>query len=270
MGVSDITREETVSDKERYVPHVQAGRLRCRALVTCNIGPMPGYITCDRHVRLFTHLPDINRPFIQHLRFFDIVAVSRFQRNLFPYGWRVTNIPPIIDDWIFDLPPVAKDPNKYVSFSAAWKGLYEALVIWDQMRKPDQRLHVGSPYSHGPDLQRRVESSPGCVYEPMANSREMIEKMRDAAGVFRFVGTPETFGVTDLIAKILGCRIHALHGGGIGAAREALGMDCNVVDSREEFTRNWNTPPAHYEPEPARDLRARNVIPQWVKILDLE
>ena len=273
LAVSDIPKAE--QHGARYVPRRETSRLRCRALISCGVGPLPIGVTTDRAVVLFTHAIGRNVPHIQHLRYSDIICVSKWQASEAPFAWRVHPIRPIIDDVIYDLPKVEKDPNKFVCFSAWWKGGAETLVVWEQIqRKPGQTLYVGSPYSQGTDLQARVERVPGCIYVPLENPRAVVEAMRDAAGVFRVSTTPETFGVTDAIAQLLGCRIHHWACGGVGGANEALGGEYVTAD-RAEFTRDFVTPSVSHGTDLDRaarmpNMRADVVIKEWIRIMRLE
>lgn len=266
-----------------YAPHdypMPPGPIRCGGLITIGSTHAPDWIYPDRHVALFTHDPPHNIPHIGHLRWSRIVCVSKWQASRFPLGWDTVVIPAIIDDWIYDLPPVPKNPKKFVSISAWWKGGQDTLVLWEKLRPKGCELHFGSPYSHPANLREIVERVPGCVYVDLANPGAVVESMRDAAGVFRCSSAPETFGASDAIAQILGCRIHVFAPNGPGALLETLGDEPGVSSDYEawrgEFLKMAGSPPQaryfsiHDAQWRLRDYRARVIIPQWVQLLGLE
>lgn len=244
-----------------------------RALVTIGLTRIPEHIATDRHTVLWTHDPPHNVPFLIEagLRWSEFVCVSEWQAARFPRGWKTRVVPPMIDDWIYNLPPVEKDPGKFICVSAWWKGTVQTLQAWKQLRHPGQQLYVGSPYSHPPDAQAIVERA-GCVWVDLTSPRAVVEAMRDAAGVFRVVTAAETFGVTDAIAQILGCRVHAWAVGGLGGMPEALNPGWHTENGDEfstEFKKMSLSPPRGGCEIKGRDFRAEKIIPRWVRGLRL-
>ncbi len=271
LATSPIGDEYAMHEAESpaYLPSSRIVSWTSRALITAGLTKRPPWLETDRHVILWTHEPGHNLPHLEAagLRWSEFVCVSHWQALRFPRGWKTRVIPPIIDDWIYALPPVEKNPRKWVSLSAAWKGLQQTLEAWTQIRPPGAELHVGSPYSHGPEARQMVERTPGCVWVPLDSPRAVVEAMRDAAAVFRVVMAPETFGVTDAIAQILNCRIHAYCPNGLGGMAEAL-LDLRYVTTdvsafAEGVKSPGEAPIAFY------NFRASRIIPMWRKLLDL-
>jgi hypothetical protein len=276
VGVSPIPSPE-VSAHARYLPDGQSALVHdCRALITMGLSPPPRSQRPDRHVVLFTHDAPHNVPHLEAagLRWSEFVCVSQWQASRFPRGWKTRVIPPIVDDAVYSLPAVEKDPKKFVCVSAWWKGTQQTLEAWSQIRPPGAELHIGSPYSHPPNARSIVERVPGCVWIEPKSPRDVIEAMRPAIGVFRVCMQPETFGITDVIGQIVGCRIHALCPNGLGGMSEALHDPSPWVTTdgeqfAREFHKAFHAPPlAGYEIR-GRDLRASRIIPMWRELLDL-
>ena len=276
-GDREAPAEPAATKGSVYVPIEAAADpkwapLASRALITAGLTKPPAWLKTDRHVILWTHDPGHNVPHLEAagLRWSEFVCVSQWQADRFPRGWKTRVIPPIVDDAVYSLPAVEKAPGKFVCVSAWWKGTQQTLEAWSQIRPPGAELHIGSPYSHPPNARSIVERVPGCVWVELASPRAVVEAMRDAAGVFRVCMQPETFGVTDVIAQILGCRVHILAPNGLGGAAEALCAPHCATENVEQFALQVRTPP---EPETIGnvflDLRASNVIPLWRKLLDL-
>ena len=272
-GISSIENAEVpdIGGFPRYFPvgHVDAPT-ETRALVTCGLkGLPPEGLTTDKHVILWTHDPAHNIPHIQHMRGYNFVCVSHWQANRFPKGWRRAVIPPMIDHWVYQLPKVEKDPNKYVCVSAYWKGTLETMTLWPQVAPPGATLYVGSPYSHPPHFKELVERTPRCKFISLENPGAIVHSMRDAAGTFRVCTQPETFGVTDAIAQVLGCRTHVFCTSDVGGLAESLEPTGCVTTDFQQFTRRLHE--THGKPFVGshKDFRPRKILPQWMDLLDL-
>jgi hypothetical protein len=251
------------------------GMAACRALVTVGLTRIPNRVTTDRRVVLWNHDPPHNLPHIEHLRWSTMVCVSRWQANRFPRGWDARVIPAMIDDWIYDLPRVEKDPMRFVCVSAWWKGALDTMRAWEELAPPGARLEMGSPYSHPANAKEIVERVRGCTWLDLPNPRAVVEAMRTAAGVFRVVTAPETFGVTDAIAQILGCRTHVLMMNDTGAIPEVLAptpgwVTTDVQQFGHEFRASVLSPHRGGYDIHGRDYRPRKVIPMWLELLDLQ
>jgi hypothetical protein len=249
---------------DRYQPTTS------KVLITAGLTRPPAWIEADRHVILWTHDPTPNLGLLegQGLRWSEFVCVSEWQASRFPRGWRTRVVDPIVADWIYELPKLLSKPGKYVCVSAWWKGTRQTLEAWAQLRPPGATLHVGSPYSHPTDARAMVERTPGCRWLELATPRAVVEAMRDAEAVFRVVTAPETFGVTDVIAQILGCRIHAWAPNGPGGALEALREPHGYAPSLQEFAQGLASPETTASGG-RLDLRARDIIPEWRAFLDV-
>ena len=248
----------------------------CKALVTCGISQVPVGVRTDRHAVLWTHDPANGiLPLMEHLRYSDFVCVSQWQASRFPLGFRTHVIPAIIDDWIYELGdrPLEKRRAKFVCLSAWWKGSMDTLILWEELKREKNasrlaELHMGSPYSHPPAAQQIVERA-GCTWVPLHKPADVVEQMKDAAGVFRVCKFPETFGATDVIAQILGCRVHVLALNGIGALHETLASPVGVTAERRVFDRNFRFGYGNPPDTTRKDYRARTIIPRWIDLLRL-
>jgi hypothetical protein len=246
-----------------------------RALVTMGLSHVPTWANTDRHWVLFNHDPVHNIPHLGHLRWSEFICVSHWQASRFPFGWKTRVIAPIVDDWIYDLPKVEKDPAKFVCVSGWWKGTPDTLRAWEEARLYEHgaTLHVGSPYSHPANARDIVSRTPGTAWVDLNSPRAVVEAMRDAAAVFRVVTAPETYGVTDVIAQIVGCRVHAYVPNGAGGMLEALAEPHWVTGDLAKFIgdarREYLAPQRPAARINARDLRARHIIPTWEGVLGL-
>jgi hypothetical protein len=250
-------------------------RIECRALITIGLTPPPATIVPDRHVVLWTHDPPHNAAPLEAagLRWSSFVCVSQWQANRFPRGWRRTVIPPIIDDWIYDLPQVERDPNKFVCVSAAWKGATQTLHLWTQMRQPGMTLHIGSPYSHDAGFRAMVERTPQTKYLELDSPRAVVEAMRGAAGSFRMCVNPETYGISDVIMQILGGRTHVYCPSDMGGLAESLMPNPWATNDfakfEHEFYAAHRSPPKEGFAISGRNLRSETIVPLWQRILGL-
>lgn len=278
VAVSDFEDRMTPTDTDggHYIPLSRLGpNWRSRALITAGLTKPPSWLTTDRHVVLWTHDPPHNLPHLEAagLRWSEFVCVSQWQAERFTRGWKTRVIPPIIDDWIYELPPIERNPGKFVCVSAWWKGTAQTLEAWSQLRPEGAELVVGSPYSHPAHARAMVERTPGCRWVDLASPRAVVEEMRDAAGVFRVNVAPETFGVTDAIAQILGTRVHCWAVNGLGGAPEALTpspwFTTDGDQFASEFRKAYHAPPNVGFDVVGRDFRASRIIPMWRELLDL-
>lgn len=270
IGVSEIPKDETTEYAVYcHPPRMEwLARWRTKILITAGLTKPPEWVKADRHLVLWTHDAPHNLPHLEAagLRWSEFICVSHWQASRFPRGWKTRIIPPIIDDWIYDLPPVTKRRGKYVCLSAWWKGTRQTLELWPQVHPAGAELVVGSPYSHPPEAREMVERTPGCRWVELPTPRAVVEEMRDAEGVFRVATAPETFGITDVIAQILGCRIHAFAPSGFGGAEEALAEPIGYASNIETFLAELTKPADRCC---VLDLRASKIIPRWRRLLDL-
>jgi hypothetical protein len=278
-GHSVIAASDGGYGAEEGPAYVEASSLvldgaECDVLITCGATIPPPSIRCDRHVVLWTHDPVAgqNIAYLESagLRWAEFVCVSQWQADRFPRGWRTRVVPAMIDDWIYDLPPTERRLRTYACVSAWWKGTDQTLALWRSAHEAGvlagDTLLVGSQYSQPDDARARVEATPGCEWVEQPNPRAVVDVLRTVQGVFRVSVHSETFGVTDTIAQIVGCRTHVLTAAPQGGLAESLSPNDDVSSTPEELFRKMR---AYASPVRARDFRASRIVSRWERGLGL-
>lgn len=199
-----------------------------------------------------------------------VVCLSEWQASMFrDMGHTAWVIPSMIDDWIYDLKPV-KRANSYVCVNAWNKGTDATLRLWKELALPGE-LTVGSPYGAPEDAYQRC-AAVGARWVGQLNARQVVAELASAEAVFRVCERPETFGVTDAIAEVVGTRVHCLCTNGVGATAESLSEGAVVVTDPGEFAQwvRWRPGPGGYIVAPRSDYRVSTIIPRWIKALRFE
>jgi tetratricopeptide (TPR) repeat protein len=206
-----------------------------------------------------------------------IVLHNQWHAQNFPADWPKAIIPAIVPQELYDLPRVPKDRNKFVYASAVCKGLRATLAEWKSLKDShpelaDAHLYVTTP-GHDVLSQETIESY-GAHYLGELAPAEVVETLRDAAGLF-FVNTlPETFCVIAAIAEALGCRCHVWTraGGAIAeTVRTNLYVASDQVTFRTEFLEAYRTERRGSSlVVEAHNFSPSKVIPLWESVLGLE
>ena len=244
-----------------------------RALILGRHSTIPPWLTADRVVTSMVDDPRFCRETYDHLIGKSLlVCLSDWHaRVCASMGHDATVIPSAIDDAVYSGVPPMTERSGFVCVNAWNKGTEATLAQWARMRarRPGWRssLRVGSPYSHPSDAQQRCERM-GASWLGTLSPAAVIDTLASAEAVFRVNDRhPETFGVTDALAEAVGCRVHALHKGEFGAAREVL-VSPYVTQSTEEFEAGVWCPIQDYPCPP--DYRASRVLPMWLPVLGME
>lgn len=268
-GLSGIERGVT------YVPTENAIKYgsEIRALLTARACPIPPWIRAERTFTTCVDDPRGEPESFAHLKGrTTIVCLSEWQANLYrELGHeRVIVIPSMIADDVYSYRACEKVPGRFVCVNAWNKGTDETLRAWARLRKrlPGCELHVGSPYSHPPDAAERCAWA-GAKWIGQLGPSAVVSALSTAEAVFRVCTAPETFGVADAIAEVVGARVHCLCTNGFGGARDALSSQSLTVhpDMFEKYMvmthEKWPT----LLPEPRADYRVSTIIKRWEEVL---
>lgn len=254
-----------------YLRHdVRQSGTECLALLTARACPIPTWIHAERTFTTCVDDPRSEPESFAHLKGrTTIIALSEWQANLYrELGHeRVIVIPSMIADDVYSYRACEKVPGRFVCVNAWNKGTDETLRAWSKMRKrlPGCELHVGSPYSHPPDAAERCAWA-GARWIGTLTPHAVVSALSTAEAVFRVCTKPETFGVADAIAEVVGARVHALFTDGMGASADVLSspflttnpasFEAGVLDSR-----------CYVPPTPRADYRVSRIINRWEEVL---
>ena len=249
-----------------------ADTVQCRALILGRHSRIPDWIQADKTVTSAVDDPTHTRHDYDHLKGKSlIVCISEWQAVLYrDLGHDAIAIPSMISDEIYARPrPASKRGMVCVS---AWnKGTDATLALYADMRRrwpalPD--LYVGSPYGAPMDAARRVQHYGAKYLGGALKPGEVVSALEGAEAVFRVCIAPETFGVTDAIAEVVGTRVHALFTRGLGASREVLASSYLTEDS-ETFEVGVLKALGKPATQPKSDYRVSTIMPRWLPVLGL-
>lgn len=244
--------------------------VECKTLLVSRFSDPPESIRADRVVMAANdQFQEFQRA--KYIPGSTLVVHNDWHAANFPVEWPKAIIPAIVPQELYDLHRMPKDPNKFVYASAVCKGLRATLVEWKSLKEAhpelkDAQLYVTTP-GHDVLSQDTIESY-GARYLGELAPNEVVETLRDAAGLF-FVNTlPETFCVIAAIAEALGCRCHVWTKAG-GAIAETVRtnqyVSCSQIafraDFLEAYQRNFTIRPQDFSPS--------KVMPLWESVLGL-
>ena len=192
--------------------------LQCRVLLTGRQSNIPAWIKAER---VFTSCVDdpSNEPHAYaHLRNrTTMIHLSEWQESLYEALGHEDGIviPSMISDWITG--PASK--SGWVCVNAWNKGTRETLDMWQHLRNSgfEGELRVGSPYGFPADAYDQCARA-GAKWLGLLTPEKVVHELNRAEAVFRVCRAPETFGVTDAIAEVVGTRVHCLCTNGFGAS----------------------------------------------------
>jgi hypothetical protein len=201
-----------------------------------------------------------------------VVLVSQWQAALFPSCWKKIIIPAMIDDEVYSLTSVPKNPKAFVYASSSIKGLHATLEVWATIKGKlrgtpyeDIVLHVTGP-GYGdvdPDLVRAA----GAEWVGHKSTGDMQHFIAEHAGLF-FVNTfPECFCAVAAVAEAAGCRTHILckhEDNGLGALPQTINSPLLTNDEElfiQTFIRELYNPTV--ESCPPKDFRRSAVLNAW-------
>jgi hypothetical protein len=246
-------------------------KLECRALLTARACPIPDWIKADRTFTTCVDDPrgDWSKTF-DHLKGrTTIVALSEWQAQLYrDLGHeRVIVIPSMIADDYASYAKCEKVPGRYVCLNAWNKGTMQTMAAWAKIRRllKGCTLSVGSPYSHPEDAAERCAFM-GVRWLGTLSPLAVVDALSTAEAVFRVCVAPETFGVADAIAELVGARVHCWCQNGAGAAPDVLSSPIALDEEgfRQDVMRWKGT---MQRGAPKGDYRVSTVIKRWEEVL---
>jgi hypothetical protein len=202
------------------------------------------------------------------------VFVSEWQKNLFPSYWNKVVIPAMIDDDVYLMTSVPKNPKRFAYASAVCKGLHETLRVWKEVKRrlvgtphEDIELHVTGPGYDTIDLKLVEEA--GAHWTGPLPTKEMQLFIAGSAGLF-FVNTfPESFCAVAAVAEAAGVRPHILCLKDQGALTTTIRSNLRVSDEEHfiiDFIDCLNGAHHNANAEPF-DFRRTRVVGMWEELL---
>lgn len=241
----------------------------CRVLITGRESQIPPWIRAERLFTACVDDPTSTPRAYDHLRGRSVmVHLSEWQRSLYAALGHEHGlvIPSMIDDWIYSHPTTDKVRGRFVCVSAWNKGTRETLAAWRKIA-PGGELLVGSPYGFPPDAYDQCARA-GARWLGLLTPVDVVRELAKAEAVFRVCVAPETFGVTNAIAEVVGTRVHCLCVKGLGAAREALASPY-LTENEEEFAFHLQNV-ISATPKRKRDYSVASILPQWLAAIGEE
>jgi hypothetical protein len=275
-GIADtgrVVHAITPLHRERYengVTYTQNTPDVCNVLLTARACRVPYAIKAHQTFTTCVDDPRSAPHTFEHLKGRTvIVCLSEWQAELYTeLGHRdVIVIPSMIADEYAELRSMPKVPGRFICVNAWNKGTYETLQIWSQLRgrMPDSELLVGSPYSHPPDAEEQCKRA-GATWIGTLAPKAIAAQLASAEAVFRVCMAPETFGVADAIAELVGTRVHCWCVNGYGAARDVL-LSEFVTSRVERFVQGVLAARGAPLAKPRGDYRVSTIIKEWERVL---
>ncbi len=252
--------------------------IECEVLVSQRFGSLPANVSFARLVVEMHDLPDERceniMPALAQCAGSKTIVHSHFNEALYP-GWPgLTVIPAMIEDSLYELPPLERDTSKrelvMVYGSAALKGLAPTLQLWREMHKAKYRfkkakLVVTSPGYDSPNFDE-LKKTPGVEFRPQKTLGDMQNLLRNSDGIFMVNMLPETYGCVQTQCEVAGRLAWVMCMNGPGALKETLANPETVHTDPESFVRavceqKWPTP------RPAKNVRQSAVVPLWLDAL---
>ncbi|MEO5623292.1 MAG: glycosyltransferase [Dokdonella sp.] len=199
-----------------------------------------------------------------------MVAVSAWQRQLFPKNWPCVVIPNMLPDFVYEAERTA-NPRKFLYASAALKGLQPTLAAWKELRDGngmgDAELCVCTPGYDAIDAD--FPSTDGLRFLGSLPFQQLVEEIASSAGLFYVNAWSETFGIAAALAEALKRRTHILCTSDPGALPETVTSPLITTDRTQffsEFRAALISPDAARWYGAARDYRVSTVISSWLDL----
>lgn len=195
-----------------------AHEFSCHTLVTWRYSQLPTSLSFKRHV---VSLHDMPGNVHDHLSIAaengcEFVAVSAWQKSLFPKEWSITVISPLLPPEVDSAPTLEKKAGVYLFPSAAIKGLSETIAAWTLLRLrswmegTELRVLASGYDSLGSVNRGPVRDDLGITFLPNLNFSEFLREIQTCEAIFVVNTFPETYGVPFAIANAVGTRAHVL------------------------------------------------------------
>ena len=249
-GNSELSCDVLLVQRYSNLPPIRARRI----IVAASDIPGNHY---DHFASLFANSPDA-----------ALVAVSDWQKALFPKHWPVTVIPCILPAFVYDVKrPV--NPRKFVYASAALKGLDATLAAWKELRDSgvEAELCVCTPGYDTVDAD--LLASNGVRFLGSLPFRRVVEEIATSAGLFYVNTWSETFCIVAALAEALRRRVHILCASDPAALPQTVASPLVTTD-RAEFLANFRA--ALRDPDnprwhgAAHDYRPDHLVPRWLEL----
>ena len=260
------------------VDYLNANKLSCKTLLIMRNSPVPvGAVEFDNIRFWFTDIPNEQQltqlsNWLAPGRHGLGICVSSWHRSLFPPTWNFTYIHNMIPDWVYDVAPKTKNPNKYTYCSSALKGLDSTIELWKELRKSyflkKADLTVCHPGYDRIDSQKLAENK--ITFLGSLPFDKLVEHLNTTQHMFYVNTFPETFCIVGVLAEILGVTPQVLILQHPGALNEVLANNQFIATDLDKFQKfvfdNAKTPPPLKK---AKDYRVSTLLPKWIKELKL-
>lgn len=191
---------------------------------------------------------------------------------MLPPMWNTTTIHNMIPDWVYDLGPKAKVPGKNIYASAALKGLEPTIEFWKELKKnyfmKKSELFVCHPGYDAIDVEKLKANK--INFMGSLSFPQLVEEMRTSEKMFMVSSLPETFGISPVLAEVLGVVPQIMFMQHPGALIEVLANSDRVTGNADLFQKQvFDNAKELPVLKPANDYRVSKILPKWQKELKL-
>lgn len=250
-------------------------KFKCKTLIVERMSNIPHeVIDFEKLIIWATDVPgdsyNLHEPWFKIGSDTTLVAVSQWHTSLFPSHWNKTHIYNMIPDWVYDIKS-AKDNNLFIYASAAQKGLAQTVDCFKELKKnyffKKHELIVLNPGYDDPQAEALKKNK--IQFAGSLPFKEVVQNLAKCGSMLYIDTFPETFGISPVMAEILGCNTFIFCPNGFGALKET--MNSNLIDNEQnrffnnllEFGKN---PKSIIKPTP-KDYRISTIIPQWMNLI---
>jgi len=249
---------------------------KTKTLVTMRNSQLPmQYVDTERLFIWVTDLPG------QHYNIIDkiaveypdttLIAVSKWHHDIFSTPLKKVFIHNGIPDYVYDVKSTrTKELTKFIYASAAMKGLKDTISFFKTMKKDyffkKAELTILSPGYDSPDKETLADKK--LVFKGALPFQDVVKELASSNAMLYVNTMPETFGISPVIAEIVGATPFVLFTQHAGALPEVLNSD-HIMSNPElmyehlvEFSKN----PGQARVE-AKDFRSSKIMPLWRELL---
>lgn len=265
------TLNTVVDNNILYIPiiHYTDYKIKCKNLIihrTSNIPKIP-------HKKAFIWVTDLNGPYnLKHYNILsshkvELITLCDFHKNIFPSTWIKHVLPFIIPDEVYNY----KLPEKsgFVYASSIMKGYGATLQFWIHLKDngylKDKTLSVCLPGYDNPgyDISNKKYDINYLGSLPFSKVLDVLAK---SEGMFYVNTMPETFGISVVLAEILGCKPYVYGINGLGSLSEVLKNRDTLTTDMKDFI-DYFTQPNNKSITGYNDYKAETVMKKWLDIL---
>lgn len=199
-----------------------------------------------------------------------LIAVSKWHASLFPENWKKGYIYNMIPDWVYDF-KASKDNNLFIYASAAQKGLLPTVECFKELKKnyffkKSELLSLSPGYD---DPQAEFLKKNKVQFVGSVPFNEVVKHIA-RCGSLLYVNTfPETFGISPVLAEVLGCNTFVFCPNGFGALKET--MNSPLVEGQQQafFNRimEFGKNPKSMPKVSPKDYKVSTIMPQWLDLV---